>query len=324
MVILVLYVDDLIITLNNEAHIKQVKEELKVGFKMTDLGTLHYYLGVEVSQHPNQIFLSQTKYAIELLKKFRMEDCKPSLTPMEQKLKLSKFEGGELVNSTKYMKLVGSLIYLRNTRPNLSYSVSILSRFMQEPRESHWNLAKRVLRYIQGTKDFDLLYKRNKKFTLVGYSDADFAGDIDDKTSTSGHLMNMGSTTLSWNCKKKTTIANSSTEAKYILAWEATCEIVWLHKILQDLGETQKSPTTLLIDSQSTIKMDMNPIFHSKTKHVDTKYHFIRSLIIKDIIKPQLCSSEDKNSYIFTKPLGRIKFTKFKDELGLCKNELLD
>ena len=112
---------------------------------MIDLGTLHYYLGVEVSQHPNQIFLSQTKYATELLKKFGMEDCKPSLTSMEQKLKLSKFEGGELVNSTKYRQLVGSLIYLTNTRPILSYSVSIFSMFMQEPKESHWNSTKRVV-----------------------------------------------------------------------------------------------------------------------------------------------------------------------------------
>ena len=120
---------------------------------------------------------------------------------------------------------------MTNNRPNLSYSVSILSRFMQEPRESHWNSAKRVVRYIQSTKDFGLLYKRNKNFTLVGYSDADFAGDIDDKTSTSGHLMNMGSTSVSWNCKKQTTIANSSAEAEYISAWEAACEIVWLRRI---------------------------------------------------------------------------------------------
>ena len=141
-----------------------------------------------------------------------MEDCKPSLTPMEQKLKLSKFEGGELVNSTKYRQLVGSLIYLTNTRPNLSYSVSILSRFMQEPRDSHWNSTKRVLRYIQGTKYFGLLYKRNKIFALVGYSNSDFVVDIDDRTSTSGYLMNMGSTTVSCYCKKKTTISNSSVE----------------------------------------------------------------------------------------------------------------
>jgi hypothetical protein len=108
-------------------------------------------------------------------------------------LKLSKFEGGELVNSTRYKQLIGSLIYLTNTRPNLSYLVSILSRFMQEPRGSHWNSAKRASRYIQGTKDFGLLYKKNKNFTLVGYLDADIEGDIDDRTSASGYLMTMGS-----------------------------------------------------------------------------------------------------------------------------------
>jgi hypothetical protein len=145
MVILVMYVDDLIITGNNDDHILQVKKELQAGFKMTDLGLLHYYLGVEVFQHSNNIFISQCKYASELLKIFGMTDCKSVLTPMEKNLKLSKFEGGELVNNTSYRKLIGSLIYLTTTHPNLSYAVSILSIFMQEPRESHWNATKRVL-----------------------------------------------------------------------------------------------------------------------------------------------------------------------------------
>jgi len=123
-----------------------------------------------------------------------MEDCKPSLTPMVQSLKLSKFEWGELVDGKRYWKLIGSLIYLTNTRSNLSYLVNIHSRFKKEPRETHWNLAKRVLKYIQGTKEFGLLYKNNKILTLVGYSDTNFAGDIDDQKSTPGYLMNMGST----------------------------------------------------------------------------------------------------------------------------------
>jgi hypothetical protein len=136
--------------------------------------------------------------------------------------------------------------------------------------------------------------------------------------------MNMGSTTISWSCKKQATMVNSSTEAEYISSWEASCEIVWLCRILQDLGTIQQTPTILWIDNQSTIKMAKNPVFHSKTKHVDTKYHFIRTLINNDIIKPQYCPSEDQTSDIFTKPLGRIKFTKFRDELGICKNELSD
>lgn len=140
------------------------------------------------------------------------------------------------MDSTTYRQLIGSLIYLTNTRPDLSYAVSILSRFMQEPRDSHWNAAKRVLRYIQGTKDFGLLYTKTKNFVLGGYSDADFAGSIDDRASTSGYLMNMGSAAVSWSCKKQATVATSSAEAEYISAWEAACEIVWLRQILQDLG----------------------------------------------------------------------------------------
>ena len=184
--IIVLYVDDLIITRNNEYRNKQLKGELQACFKMTKFRNTSLLSWESKSLNvQNNIFLIQTKYATYLLKKFGMEECKPSLTPMEQNLKLSKFEGGNLVDGTKYRQLIGSLIYLTNTHPNLSYSVSILSRFMQEPRESQWNSTKRVLRYIQGTKDFGLLYKKYKYFTLVGYSDAYFAGDIDNRTYTS-------------------------------------------------------------------------------------------------------------------------------------------
>ena len=165
-----------------------------------------------------------------------MQDCKPVLTPMEQNLKISKFEGGGKVDSTTYRQLIGSLIYLTTTRLDLSYSVSIISRFMQEPLDIHWNAAKRVLRCIQGTKYFGLLYKKTKNFVLGGFSDVDFAGSIDDRASTSGYLMNMGSAAVSWSYKKQATVATSSAEAEYISAWEAACEIVWLRRVLQDLG----------------------------------------------------------------------------------------
>eukprot|EP00253_Pinus_taeda_P023636 PITA_23636 len=157
---------------------------------------------------------------------------------------------------------------------------------MQKPQDSHWNASKRVLRYIQGIKDFGLLYTKTKKFVLGGYSDADFAGSIDDPTSTSGYLMNMGSAA--------------------------------------DLGIAQAEATPLFIDSQSAIKLVKNPIFHSKTKHVDTKYHHIRSLIAKDVFKPVYCPSKDQISDIFTKTLGRIKFTECRDELYIYCNVSLD
>ena len=136
--------------------------------------------------------------------------------------------------------------------------------------------------------------------------------------------MNMGSAAISWSCKKQSTVATSSAEVEYISAWEATCEIVWLRRVLQDLGISPAEATSLFIDNQSVIKLAKNPVFHSKTKHVDTKYHHIRSLIAKDVIKPVFFPSEDQTSDILTKPLGRIKFTKFRDELSICCNVSLD
>ena len=158
---------------------------------------------------------------------------------MEQHLKLSKFEGGEMVDNTIYRQLIGNLIYLTNTRPDLSYADSILSFSMQQPQDNHWNATKGVLRYIQGTKHFGILYKKTKNFVLGGLLDVDFAGSIDDRASTSGYLMNMGSATVSWSCKKQAIVATSTAEAEYISAWEATCETVWLRRVLQDLGISQ-------------------------------------------------------------------------------------
>lgn len=236
MVIIVMYVDDLIITGNNDDHILQVKKDLHAGFKMTNFGLLHNYLGVDVFQHPQHIFISQSKHESKILHIFGMQDCKPVLTPMEQNLKISKFERGDVVDNTTYQQLIGSLIYLTTTHPDISYVVSILSRFMCEPRDNHQNGTKRVPTYIRGTKYFGFLYEKTKKFVFGGYSDVDFAGNIDDQALTSGYLMNMGTIVVSWSCKKQATMATSLAEIEYISSWEEACEIVWLRRVLQDLG----------------------------------------------------------------------------------------
>jgi transposase InsO family protein len=193
-VYLVVYVDDLLITGNNESYIASIKKELKKGFEMTDLGHLHYYLGIEVTQNPKYIFISQKKYIGELLNKFGMVECNPLSTPMEQNLKLTSKEGNEFEDATKYKQLVGSLIYLTTTRPDISFVVGILSRFMQKPCEGHWSAAKRVLKYLKGTQDFGLKYSKVDDFNLIGYSDSDFDGDKENGVSTSGYLMSLGST----------------------------------------------------------------------------------------------------------------------------------
>ena len=167
------YVDDLLMTGNNESYIASIKKELKKGFEMTDLGYVHYYLGIEVTQHLKSIFLSQKKYIGDLLNKFGMTECNPLTTPMEQNLKLTSIEGKEFEDATKYRQLVGSLNYLTTTRLDISFVVGILSRFMQKPCEGHWSAAKILLMYLKGSQDFGLKYTQVGDFSLIRYSDSD-------------------------------------------------------------------------------------------------------------------------------------------------------
>eukprot|EP00253_Pinus_taeda_P034659 PITA_34659 len=176
-VYLVVYVDDLLMIGNNESYIASIKKELGKSFEMTDLGYVHYYLGIEVTQHPKSIFLSQKKCIGDLLNRFGMTECNPLTTPMEQNLKLTSIEGKEFEDATNYRQLIGSLNYLTTTRPNISSAIGILPMFMQKPCEGHWSAAKRVLRYLKGTQDFGIKYTKVDDFSLIGYFDSDFDGD---------------------------------------------------------------------------------------------------------------------------------------------------
>eukprot|EP00253_Pinus_taeda_P018028 PITA_18028 len=182
---------------NNESYITSIKNELGKSFEMTNLGYVHYYLGIELTQHPNSIFLSQKKYTRDLLNKFGMTECNPLTTIMEQNLKLTSIEGKKFEDATKYRQLVGSLNYLTTTRPDILFVVGILSRFMQKPCEGHWSAVKRVLRYLKGTQDFGIKYTQVDDFSLIGYSYLDFDGDKETGVSTSGYSMSLGSISVS-------------------------------------------------------------------------------------------------------------------------------
>eukprot|EP00253_Pinus_taeda_P009032 PITA_09032 len=223
-----------------------IKKELGKSFEMIDLGYVHYYLGIEVTQHPKSIFLSQKKYIGDLLKRFGMTECNPLTTPMEQNLNLASIEGKEFEDATKYRQLVGSLNYLTTTRPDIAFVVGILSRFMQKP----------------------------------------FPTD-------------------------------STTEAEYVAAVEATKEIVWLNKILEDLQVKQVQSTPLMIDNTSTIKLAKNSKFHDRMKHINTKYHLIRHHVEAKTIHLHHCSTNKKIADIFTKALGREKLEQFRMMLEL-------
>eukprot|EP00253_Pinus_taeda_P010051 PITA_10051 len=220
---------------NNESYIASIKKELGKSFEMTDLGYVHYYLGIEVTQHLKSIFLSQKKYIGDMLNRFGMTKCNPLSNPIEQNLKLTSIEGKEFEDATKYKQLVGSLNYLTTTRPDISFDVGILSRFMQKPCEGNWFATKRVLRYLKGTQDIGIKYTQVDDFSLIGYSDSDFDGDKEVGVSTSGYAMSLGSGAISWRSHKQSVPVDSTIEAEYMAVAEATKEIMWLRKILEDL-----------------------------------------------------------------------------------------
>eukprot|EP00253_Pinus_taeda_P017039 PITA_17039 len=195
----------------NESYIASIKKKFGKSFEMTDLGYVHYYLGIEVTQHPNSIFISQKKYIGDLLNRLGMTKCNPLNTPMEKDLKLTYIEGKEFEDATKYRQLVGSLNYLTTTRPDILFVAGILYRVMKEPCEGHLSATKRVLRYLKGTQDFGIKYTQVDNFSLIGCFDSHFNGDKKIGVSTSGYAMILRSGAVSWRSCKQLVPTNSTT-----------------------------------------------------------------------------------------------------------------
>eukprot|EP00253_Pinus_taeda_P004507 PITA_04507 len=282
----VVYVDDLIIT-GSSAHLMHgIKQDLCRTFDMTDLGLLHYCLGVEVWQTENHIFLSQSKYAKNLVDRFRAQDCKPATTPMEPGLKRSAQSSSLPVDETLFRQLVGSLIYLTATRPDISFAVSYISCFISNP-------------------------------ILSGYTDSDWAGSIDDRKSTTGYVFSLGSGAVTWTSKKQQAVALSSTKAEYRGAVKASCEAVWLRRMLADMHVSQTGPTSLFCDNQRVLKLAKNLVFHERTKHVETHCHYIRQLVEDGSVQLRYVPTTEQLADIFTKPLDPDKFVKFRGSIGV-------
>lgn len=275
------YVDDLIITGSNKVDITEFKTQMKRLFSMSDLGLLSYYLGIEVQQTCDGITLCQSAYAAKILKETGMDGCNPCATPMEEILKLSKESASPSVDSTMYRSIVRSLRYLVNTRSDIAYSVGIVSRFMERPIVEHLNVVKRILRYVSGTLSLGCFYgrKNGKETELVGYSDSDLAGDVDDRKSTSGAVFYLGSSLVAWISQKQKVVALSSCEAEYIAATTAACQAIWLARLLGDLKNQEPKKLMLLVDNKSAISLCKNPVHHDRSKHIDTRYHFIRECV---------------------------------------------
>ena len=244
-----------------------------------------------------------------------MQDCSSASTPMATATKLDK-DTGKSVDITDYRGMIGSLLYLTASRPDIMYATYLCARFQADPREPHLTAVKRIFKYLKGTADLGLWYPRESDFKLIGYSDADFAGCKIDRKSTSGSCQFLGGRLVSWYSKKQKSISTSTAEAEYIAAGSCCAQILWMKNQLLNYGLTYfKIP--IYCDNQSAIAMTGNPVQHSMTKHISIRYHFIREYVDEGTMELHFVPTDQQLADIFTKPLCEATFTRLVNELGM-------
>ena len=249
-----------------------------------------------------------------------MDECKVVSTPMNQKEKFIKEDGVDKVDEGYYRSLIGCLMYLTATRPDIIFAVSLLSRFMHCASEVHLRAAKRILRYVKGTLDYGVKFEKYTNFKLCGFYDSDRAGSYDDMKSTSGYCFNLGSGVFSWCTKKQEIVAQSTVEAEFIAAIAAVNQVLWLKKILYDLHFQQKNKIEVLVDNQAAIAIANNPVCHGKTKHFNIKLYFLREMQQNGEVNLVYCKSEDQLADMFIKPLPISKFELLRKRIGVCSS----
>eukprot|EP00253_Pinus_taeda_P011241 PITA_11241 len=231
------------------------------GFDKCDGEPTLYIIENDVDQSENGVFISQDRYVEAVLKRFNMQNIKAAVTPTVMGLKLTKEDSSKDFDPKLYKSIVGSLMYLTTTRRNIMHAVSLIFRFMERPKETHWQAAKRILRYVNGTKGFGILYSSFESFMLIGYTDSDWAGSVDVRKSTSGYVFHMGLGAISWASKKQPVVALSTAEAEYVVATAAACQAMWLRRVLRDLCHEQENGTTIYCDNSSAIALSKNSVF---------------------------------------------------------------
>ncbi len=311
---IIIWVNDLIIAASNDNVLKCVKEMLKSKFKMKDLGKLTHFLGIDFEQSDGCVKMSQCKYVQKILERFLTMNCKQRATPCEQKLDYSD-DAEEMSDVTKYREAVGSLIYLATcTRPDLSFVVSRLSQYFTKPTIKQWTTVKHVLRYLKGTQNKELCFRKYKDDNLIhAYSDANWAADVGDRKSTTGYCisLNRNGPLVSWKTKRQPTVALSTCEAEYTALAATMQECLYLQQLLQCF-DGQNYKCNVYEDNQGAIALARNPVHRQRCKHVDIKYHFVRSLLDGDKMNLEYCPTNDMVADILTKPATKLKLMKFE------------
>ncbi|CAJ2639186.1 unnamed protein product [Trifolium pratense] len=316
-IILSLYVDDMIITGDDIDGICELKLQLAKRFEMKDLGPLRYFLGIEVAYSHKGYLLSQSKYIANILEQAGLSDTRAVDSPLEMNVKYVPSDGVPLSDPTLYRTLVGSLVYLTITRPDIAYAVHVVSQFVVSPTTVHWAVVHRILRYLQGTQFQSLLFPSSSSLELRAYSDADWAGNPTDRKSTTGFCIFLGDSLISWKSKKQDIVSRSSTEAEYRAMASTTTEIVWLCWLLFDMGVTLSEPTPMYCDNKSAIQIAHNSVFHERTKHIEIDCHFTRHHLQHGTITLPFITSSLQIADLFTKTHSIKRFRFLIDKLSM-------
>jgi hypothetical protein len=318
-----IYVDDIIFGSTNSKLCKRFANLMIKNYEMSMMGEVTYFLGLQIKQLPNGIFISQEKYINDLLSKFDMNQSSSKKTPMSPSDKLSADLSGTAVNSTHYRGIIGSLMYLTASRPDIMFSTCLCARFQSDPKLSHLTAAKRILRYLKGTPNLGLWYPKDSGFDLIGYSDSDYAGCQLDRKSTSGGCQLLGGKLTSWTSKKQNTVSTSTAEAEYVSAASCCAQVLWMKNQLADYGMSY-SKVPIFCDNTSAIAISQNPVLHSRTKHIDIRYHFIRDHVMKGDIELHFIPTDEQLADIFTKPLDETRFKYLISMLGMLNLDPAD
>ncbi|GJR12550.1 putative ribonuclease H-like domain-containing protein [Tanacetum coccineum] len=310
------YVDDIIFGSTKKAWCDEFEALMKGEFEMSAMGELTFFLGLQVQQRPDGIFISQDKYVQEILKKFDLECVRTATTPYEAPKPKSKNEPDSPVNVHLYRSMIGSLMYLTASRPDIMFAVSACSRNQVTPTTSNLEAVKKIFKYLKGQPRLGLWYPRESPFVLEAYSDSDYAGANKDRKSTTGGCQFLGRRLISWQCKKQTIVATSSTEAEYVAAANCCGQVLWIQNQLLDYGYNFMN-TKIFIDNQSTICIVKNPVFHQRTKHIEIRHHFIRDANEKKLIQVLKIHTDDNVADLLTKAFDGPRFNHLVVNIGM-------
>ena len=324
LLILILYVDDMLIAGRQLVEISALKSKMAKAFDMKDMGEASHILGMRIQRDRSKkiLYLSQTTYIDKVLQRFNMDRGKALSCPLPSYVKLSKHdcpvsdEDKAEMNKLPYASAVGSLMYaMIATRPDIAFAVGVVSRYMSNPGKKHWEAVKGIMRYLKATKHMCKCYG-SQDLSVKGYTDSDYAGDLDKRRSTSGYVFTLAGGAVSWRSRLQDCVTQSTTEAEYVGTSEASKESIWLGRLVTDLGIKQELPV-LHCDSQSAIQLAKNPVFHAKTKHVDVKYHFIRELIEDKQLQLVKVHITEIPADLLTKGLPKASFEQCHTLLGI-------